>query len=436
MTRKLAARLLGLQWLLLSMAPSATSGAEPLKLVLVPAGAGPGLEPTVMVAQALARRLTRPGQRVVKLAYFVPEIPEPADLKVREKHASKLLKKAFAAFDVMEYEKVKAHAGEALKIFKALLKSHPASAGEGYVSCLHLLAASALVQGESTEANQLMNDAVLFDPRPPSKRIFNPSVQELYETVRSEPSGNGTLLLHSTPTALVWFNGTLHGLAQGRVSLRGGLYLAKLFAPGHAPVQRWVRVRPHQERPLKVSLAPDGQPENETMARLREEAGGAEPGPTFSQAVLDLAADELILLTANKSCRPAEPGGPASAGKGGAGCVIRTAWFKEGRWHRRRQAPYAGQPGATAAVLSGARLETPTPQVAPPPVVITDGPRACTLDSQCLMNERCQNGRCVKPKSVTRTWWFWSLVGAATVGVTLAIVLPLTRPEGPTIEVR
>ena len=420
MMRHHGARLLGVVGLLLTLLPSSISSADPTKLVLIPVGEGPALLPTVAVAQALSLRIKRP---VVQLAYFMPELPEPADLKAKEKQAAKLIKKAFASFDLMEYDKVKAQAGEALKIYKGLLKQHPGASNEGYLTCLHLMAASAALNGDTREAFQTMSDAVIFDPRPPSKKVFNPSVQELYEQVRAEPPAQGTVVLQSATPAMVWFNGTLHGLAAGKINLRAGLYLARFYAPGFSPTQRWVRVQAHQEKAVKVTLDADPQPENEGVGRLREEARSTEPGPAVSQAALDLGADEVILLAAGKTC---------VVGK----CNVRLAWLKDGRWYRRRLAPYAGQPEVTAAALSGSKIIVPVPTVAAQPGITPDALRGCTMDNQCLMDERCRGGRCVKPRSVTRTWWFWTLVGAATAGVTLAIVLPLTRPSGPVIEVR
>jgi hypothetical protein len=419
MMRHHGARLLGVVGLLLTLPPSVAS-ADPVKLVIVPVGDGPALIPTVAVAQALARRIKRP---VIQLAYFAPELPEPADLKAKEKQASKLMKKAFASFDLMEYDKVKTTAGEALKIYKDLLKHHPGASPEGYLTCLHLMAASASLNGDTKEAFQTMSDAVIFDPRPPSKKVFNPAVQELYEQVRAEAPAQGTVVMQSATPAMVWFNGNLHGLAAGKASLKAGLYLARFYAPGFSPTQRWIRVQAHQEKPLKVTLESDPQPENENVARLRDEARAAEPGPAVSQASLDLGADEVILLAAAKTC---------VVGK----CNVRLAWLKDGRWYRRRLAGYAGQPEVTAAALTGAKVAPTVPTVVGQPGVTPDTTRGCNMDNECPMDERCKSGRCVRPRSITRTWWFWTLVGAATVGVTLAIVLPLTRPSGPVIEVR
>jgi len=414
------ARLLGGVGLALSILHASAASAEPSRLVVLPVGRGPALLPTVAVAQALTRQLAQPGQRTVRLAYPAPEFPEPADRKSQERHGNKLLKKAFAAYDLMEYGQVNTLANEALQIFKGLLREVPTESGEGFLTCLHLLAASALLQGESRSAVQFMNDAVIFDPRPPSKRVFSPAVQELYEQVRAEPPAPGTVVLESSPKALVWFNGALQ-VASGRVALRAGLYLVRFYAPGCTPSQRWVRVQSQQERTIKVSLTADGQPEAELVVRLREEARSPEPGPAIVQAALDLSADEVLLVSSvDDTCVASK-------------CELRLDWLKEGRWHRRQQASFSKQAEVTAAALRGATL----PASAPAPFSLTsDGLRACTLDNQCLMDERCRDGRCVRPRMVTRTWWFWTLVGAATAGVVLAIALPLTRPQGPVIEVR
>jgi hypothetical protein len=409
------------------LAVSASAVAEE-SIVILPTGSGPGFVPTAKVARALARRLSpRPPDRspVVRLAFPAPLPVPPTSHKQMEKQAAKLLKKALSAYELMEYDKVKAATDEALKIYKEILKG--GTADEGYVACLHIIAASALLNGDAKDAFHAMNDAFVYDQRPPSKKQFNPSVQELFEQVRVESPGKGTVVLGSTPPALVWFNGVLHGLAQGQVRLRAGLYLARFYAPGHIPTQRWIRVSANQTRNLSATLTRDeGAMEDENLQRLREEVLGAEPGPTTNQLTTDYDATELILIVAGKACTEAS-------------CTILLRWGKEGSWLRRTKAVYVPkQADATAATLLG--LKPPTVAPPPPPGVTPPPPptaAACTYDSQCSVNEKCRGGSCARVTPLTHKWWFWTAIVAGAAAISLGVALPLTlKPEPSVIEVK
>jgi hypothetical protein len=342
-----------------------------------------------------------------------------------EKQAAGLLKKAQKAYELMEYDKVKAATDEALKIYKEILKG--GTADEGYVACLHMMAASAQLNGDAKDAFRAMNDAFVYDQRPPSKKQFNPSVQELFEQVRVESPGKGTVVLGSTPPALVWFNGALHGLAQGTARLRAGLYLARFYAPGHIPTQRWIRVTANQTRNLSATLTRDeGAIEDENLQRLREEAQGAEPGPTTNQVTTDHDATELLLVVAGKACTEAR-------------CTILLRWAKEGSWLRRTKAVYVtSQADAAAATLLGLKAPpplAPVPGVTPPPP--PPSAAACTYDSQCSVSEKCRGGFCARVTPLTRKWWFWTAIVAGAAAVSLGVALPLTlHPQPSVIEVR
>ena len=398
-------------------------------IVILPTGSGPGFVPTAGVARALARRLSpRPPKKTprVRLVFPAPLPVPPTSHKQMEKQAARLLKKAHSAYELMEYDKVKAATDEALKIYKELLKGGTADAG--YVACLHMVAASAQLQGEAKEAFRAMNDAFVYDQQPPSKKQFNPSVQELFEQVRVESPGKGTVVLGATPPSLVWFNGVLHGLAEGKARLRAGLYLARFFAPGHIPTQRWIRVTANQTRNLSATLTRDeGAIEDENLQRLREEAKGAEPGPTTNQLTTDHEATELVLLVTGKACTEAR-------------CTILLRWAKDGSWLRRSKAVYAAnQADSAAAVLLGlkppAAPPSPVPGVTPPPPPPSATP--CTYDSQCSVNEKCKGGYCARVTPLTHKWWFWTAIVAGAAAVSLSVALPLTlQPQPSVIEVR
>jgi hypothetical protein len=409
--------------LLLGAAPARADAPE---IVVIPTGAGPSLIPTAAVAQGLAQRLNAAATTPKKvdrarLVYLSTQLTPPTTHKAKEKQAARLLKKAQASYEVMEYDKVKTTAEEALKIYKELLKG--GTAAEGYVMCMHLMAAAALLQGESKDAFRAMNDAFVFDPSPPSKKHFNPTVQELYEQVRVESPGKGTVILGSSPAALVWFNGQLQGLARGKAKIRAGLYLVRFFSPGHIPTQRWIRITANMVRNLSSVLTRDESAvEEETMHRLRAEVSAAEPGPATNQVATDTEASQVILVGAGKGCTEQR-------------CYVFLRWAKEGTWLRRTHALYSGQAETTAATLMGVAPPKQVPVVGPVVVTPPTG-TACTFDGQCSVNEKCRGGYCARVTPVTRKWWFWTLIGVGVVGVTLAVALPLAGSNQPIIEVR
>jgi hypothetical protein len=162
--------------------------------------------------------------------------------------------------------------------------------------------------------------------------------------------------------------------------------------------------------------------EDETMQRLRDEVQAAEPGPATNQVATDTEASQVILVAAGKACTETR-------------CDVLLRWSKEGRWFRRIQAPYSGQAETTAAALLGVKPPARVPVVGP--VVVTPpAGAACTFDGQCSVSEKCRGGYCVRVTPVTRRWWFWTLIGVGVTGITLAVVLPLTRAGQPIIEVR
>ncbi len=413
----------GLAALLLLLA-ARVSAQSTGQTVVIPAGAGASLGTTVAVARSVALRLASQGRKA-QLAYPAPAVPVDAKaVKGKDKQAAAKLKRAQSAFEMMEYDKVKTLAEDALKLYKDLLKAGAST--EGYVASLHLLAATAQLQGDAKESWKHMNDAFLFDQRPPSKKVFSPQVQEFYDQVKNEPPRKGTLTLSSTPPALVFFNGKLFGMARGKATIRAGLYLTRFYLPGYGSRLRWVRVEPNQDRPLGAELERDESPEEENVGELRQEVEAAEPGPATNQAVVDFGAEEVVVVTGGDGCAAQ-----------GSRCPVELRWAKEARWIKQGKAEHTvGRADDTAAVLLGERVKTvvtPPPTDPNPPVTPE---RTCAFDSDCGVKERCKGGRCLVPRRVTRTWWFWTLVGVGVAGITAAIVVPLTGPARPTIEVR
>lgn len=384
---------------------------------VIPLGKGEALGPTSEVARAIVTALNRSGKKKAQMAYMLPAFP-PEDVAAGRK-AAKLVKKAERAFQMMEYGKAAALADKALNFYKDIAKSNNF---EGYLETVHLVAASEFFDGKNPEAVRTMNDAYIVDPRPPSTKRFSPQIQDLYQQVVSEPPAHGTVSLSSTPPgALVWFNHKLWGPAKGMAKVRAGLYLVRCYLPGHAIYQRWFRVQPHQERSLSAVLTQDESVEPETIIQLRSELPGAEPGTLTNQVSLELGLTQLILVGADKGC---------SAER----CPMQIRWARDGRWYRSKRGVYKGDTRRVVAAIL--RRKVRRRAVPPPALQLTTGERPCTLDSQCRFKETCVNGRCTSVTPFYKKWWFWTLVGAAVAGATVAIVVPLTRPDGPVINVQ
>jgi len=395
--------------------------------VVVPIGKGVALGPTARVAKELMQRLNLISKRKrARLAYPLPK-PLPPSKKDRRR-VSKLLSKANRYYNKLEYDRAIEAATEARKLSKDLMKKGQSC--DNYVSAVRLLSSMFLADGKHKNAYKLMNDATLFDSRRPPKKQFSPEVQRLFDQVSAEPPGKGTLVLKSKPQALIWFNDELAGLADGKHKLRGGLYLMKVYAPGYILKQQWLRVHPHRQRALDIMLNKDNSPPPPVLAGLRDEAWSDTVGANVQALALEEAAARVMLVTDRKDCRKKS-------------CELGIFWSLDDNWKRKKWITYYGDARRVAfSFLKKKRrkgLKT-AKKKPPPPSGISAlgglGLRACTLNSQCGRGERCQDGRCVKPTPVTRKWWFWTIVGAAVVGVTTAIVVPVATSSHPVIDVQ
>jgi hypothetical protein len=226
----------------------------------------------------------------------------------------------------------------------------------------------------------------------------------------------------------VWFNGELLGPSQGKLSLRAGLYLVRFYRPGYVPYLRWIRVHPNRSRKLSTNLVKNELPEPELVKQLRAEAGAQQPGPTISQVALEQGAAEVYLVNSPASCT-------------GMPCPVSLHHARNDEWKRREKTVYRGKSALAAARMLGIKPpEQKQKQKRAPPAAISSivapSEGTCTMDSQCLMNQTCEEGRCVSPTPLTEKWWFWTLIGVGVAGATTAIVVPLTLPEGPVIDVR
>ena len=392
--------------------------AQVTEYIVIPTGKGIALGPTARVARALVQEFNRrAGENKASLYYPTPGYPPVR--RGLEKKANKQLAKAFRAFSVMEYEKARAYAKKALKLQKALMKSGKPSTG--YISCSHMLAAIAQSAGQDKVAYKRMNDAILVDKRPPDAKRFNDEVQRLHQQVLSETPAKGRIKLESNPPALIWFNGKLRGLAYGTARKRAGLYLVRVYTPEHILRQRWFRIKPNRVRELVTTLNKDESSEPAILGELRRDTRADTPGRAIQQVALERAAAQIIIVTAN------------SRGCTMKRCEVGLHWTRDDLWHRRKRVVYTGD--ARAVALAFLKKKKPKGHggiTAIAPV----GPRTCITDRQCRFKEKCVAGHCKKTASVTRKWWFWTIIGAVVVGTTVAIAVPLSSPDNPVIEVK
>ena len=402
--------------LLLALGPclrrtfAAPRGAQGAETVIIPVVGGAAFVPAFSVGEALVSQMRR-GRRAAELRYFRPKQPavETPD------QARQLLREAIKLFELLDFSAVRVKATAALKRFKLYVKQ--GGDHRGYVRCLHLLSAAALFDGDRPAAVRAMNDAVAFSKERPSAKRFNPTVQQLYDEIasRSDKAQQGSLKIQSSPLAVVWLNRRLYGLARGRISARSGLYLVEVFRPGRRSRRRWFRIRANETRPLRFGLAP-GQSDRPSalVAGLRRATEKA-PGPLVLSVARRLNAKRLVVIDGGSDCTAQE-------------CTLVAHVLQDRAWRNRHRVIYRGNARSSARQL----------------LAVMDGVAGgkdvqgavCTLDSECAVNERCLDGRCARPRPITKRWWFWALIGAVAAGAAVGIALPLTRPDGTEIRVQ
>ena len=174
-------------------------------------------------------------------------------------------------------------------------------------------------------------------------------------------------------------------------------------------------------RELVTTLNKDESSEPAILGELRRDTRADTPGRAIQQVALERAAAQIIIVTAN------------SRGCTMKRCEVGLHWTRDDLWHRRKRVVYTGD--ARAVALAFLKKKKPKGHggiTAIAPV----GPRTCITDRQCRFKEKCVAGHCKKTASVTRKWWFWTIIGAVVVGTTVAIAVPLSSPDNPVIEVK
>ncbi|MBK6848218.1 MAG: PEGA domain-containing protein [Proteobacteria bacterium] len=414
----LAALVLTLPWALPCSARAESARADKPVVVVVPVGQGAALLPTAAVAQSITLLIERWGNARPRLVYPPPQDPSAA---IDSASARQHMEQAEEAFQALEFDAVRQHATAALEVFRAEVASGGTS--DGYVEALHLLAATEFFDGQQDAAERAMNDAVIFDPRPPAQERFNPTVQQFHQQVLEQASDEGHLSVTSSPEGLLWLNGRLMGSTTETRALRPGLYWVRIFSPGHAAWRDWVRVAPGEPRQLSVTLESDTQqaePPVVPAARRRSE-GQALPGAA-NALLREQRATELVVVDARPGCNP-------------QACTLVVGHSSAGRWQADAVAPLDRPLEGTAARLlrgtawsvGGATQST---------AGLGDALKTCVTDSECSLHLRCRRGVCTRANSITRRWWFWTAIGVSAAAVAVGVALPFVLPEKVTIEVR
>ncbi|MBK8480390.1 MAG: PEGA domain-containing protein [Proteobacteria bacterium] len=387
-------------------------------MLLLPVGQDAALLPTTEAARALATLIERGGSALPRLVYPPPqEIAATGDPQDARQH----MDQAVEAFQGLDFDAVRQHVTAALEVFRADVAA--GSAGEGYVDALHLLAATELFDGQQDAAERAMNNAILFDPRPPAQDRFNPTVQEFHKQVLQQPKADGHLSVTSSPDGLLWLNGHLVGPASETRALRPGMYWVTVFRPGHAPWRDWVRVEPGEPRQLSVTLEIDSlQAEAPVVASARRrEEGQVLPAPV-RELLAKEEASELLVVDARPGCSS-------------RACTIVVGYASGGRWKSEVFAPLDRPLAGTAT-----RLLHGTPWsaagVKPSTQPLGGALKTCISDGECPLNLRCRGGVCRRANSITRRWWFWTAIGVSAAAVATGIALPFVLPQKVTIEVR
>ncbi|MCC6746993.1 MAG: hypothetical protein IT371_04995 [Deltaproteobacteria bacterium] len=394
--------------LLVLTLPARVLAETPSAVLVIPAGTGDALGPTAKVAQELAVALQQSGKSA-RATY--PRGGDASPDPTRETKAADLMGRAAKSFEMLDLQVAREQAGKALELYKQLMRAGGSAAG--YVRAQHLLAAAALFDGDNVAAQRAMADAILFDERPPPKKQFNPTVQQLHAQVmaQAKEAGRATLELRSEPAGLLWLDGAFRGSADGSVSVRPGQHLVLVFRPGHASWTRWLRVDKGQTRAVEAQLSPGGPGEPPLVPSVRQETLAPTPGRAVAQALELLEGRELVVVGAAAGCTPAK-------------CTVTLHWAGASRWLRRREASYTGAAGAAARALLSSEAPGPSPAPSPAPA---PSPGPC--DGEACPDER--------PRvSIWKRWWFWTAIGAGLAGAAVGIAVPLSRPKTPIIEVR
>ena len=211
--------------------------------------------------------------------------------------------------------------------------------------------------------------------------------------------------------ALLWLNGTLQGAARGTAERRAGLYLVRIGRPGLAAWVHWFRVKKGQTRELALKLKPAPNIDAAGDA-LRRAATRPVPGSAVAKLARAHSASEVMLLTSDASCKT-------------NACPVALHWAVGSSWKRQSSGTFTGKP--LAATLLGA---------APQSTHAAAAVKTCTQNADCPLDQHCSGGMCRRKSTITRKWWFWTLIGLTAAGVATAIAVPLSLPDTPVIKVR
>jgi hypothetical protein len=399
--------------LLLCVALIDVAAAKPRNIAVIPVGKGDAFAPCFEVSKSLSQALTKKGYKV---RYTYPQRQAAPDPQ-KAKEGADLLERAFSSFESLDFTAVQDYGLAAIKLFKKNIKR--GADPKDYVEALQHVAAAALFAGDEKGAQKWMNDAILFSEAPPPPKKFNPTVQKLHQNLLRNPklAGKGTIRFSASPEAAVALNGKLYGMAKGEVELRSGLYLIRVFRPGYISRQRWFRVRKGEVRTFDALLNADPTEQALPTDGLLQEARLYNPTSAVAQISESLAVDEVVLIAPGKDCKESR-------------CKLLLRWAKSGRWIKKSEATYTGNAAKTTEKLlrGGKKVVGGLSGLGE----IT----SCQFSSDCGKGRRCVNHRCEVRSSITRKWWFWTIIGAAAVGAATAAIVVTTQPDNVVIELQ
>lgn len=347
--------------------------------------------------------------------------PWPQQAPAHSSKAARLMKEAYTKFQMLEFSAVRKLARKAMAIYKAQLKL--GSSSSDYVNALHLLAAAEHFDGNEKEAIKRMNDAIIWDKRPPIKRRFNPNVQALHKKVLENKHYQGTIEFDVQPSALLWLNHKFVGASTGKIPIRAGLYLFQIALPGYSTYRVYLRVQPQKTRLIKLELKKGKSVAPSLIATFRGLKG--QPPKTLLELSKRHNTPNIILVDADHCSTQ---------------CIVNIKWATPKEW--KIQATLKHDPKSpkdtigTALAFLYPNRPTLIPSLTQNSSQIPLSGQ-CMLDSQCPTGQSCKSGICKSEgSSIFKKWWFWTIVGVGVAGAATAIIVPLASPDNPVIEVK
>ncbi len=368
------------------------------------------------------------------------EDPRTAHLK----KAVELLKKGQEQYDNLDLDPAIETLTKSIKYFRKA--AGRLGDGRYYKEALLYLGSCYILSGDTEQGREQFKLVAMFDKRSVlDKKIFPPSMIELFEKVKSEVATmpTGSMQIKSDPTgAEIFINGVYKGVTPLNVGkIPEGEHFIRIEKDGYVPWGKLGRFYATHEESLQAKLQPapflasfkkrtavilkndlDDDPKESGLVDLaswlRSEALVAGKATLRGDEVeLELALVQVAppKLLAHRQARL----NFTSANFLVQADALFTSLYKKG----------VRIPGAIA-----------TAEATKTVTAVAAG--RCNSDSDCAAGEVCDlaSGRCIpyRPEGTVfyKTWWFWTLVGGglAVAGGTAALVWYFTRPAVGSIE--